>query len=132
MRIDFTIPGKPGVKGRPKFMRNGHTYTDDKTTAYENLVKLAYMQAGGAKFEGPVIMHIDAYFPIPKRASKKLAQEMRDGVIPYTSRPDVDNIAKIVQDALNGIAYNDDGQICNERIIKLYSDVPRVEVCLMD
>ena len=42
--------------------------------------------------------------------------------------PDWDNIGKIVTDALNGLAYEDDKQIVDAHVIKLYSDQPRVEV----
>jgi len=51
--------------------------------------------------------------------------------IPPTTRPDLDNIAKIIMDALAGVAYEDDKQITSCSINKLYSDEPKVVVYLM-
>jgi Holliday junction resolvase RusA-like endonuclease len=47
-----------------------------------------------------------------------------------TKKPDIDNIEKIIFDALNGIAYNDDSQIVSCWADKFYSTVPRVEVVI--
>lgn len=38
MKIEFTVPGAPVGKGRPRFMKNGHTYTPQKTRDYEGKV----------------------------------------------------------------------------------------------
>ena len=38
MKIEFTVPGIPVGKGRPRFMKNGHTYTPQKTRDYEDKV----------------------------------------------------------------------------------------------
>lgn len=45
-----------------------------------------------------------------------------------TKKPDFDNIAKIAVDALNGIAFVDDSQICVAHVSKEYSASPRVEI----
>ena len=134
MIFEFTIPGKPCGKGRPRFTKNGHTFTPEKTANYETLVKLAFRQAYpnaepiAAKVE--VIAKITAYYPIPVSTSKKLQAQMRAGLMKPTTKPDTDNIAKICLDALNGIAYHDDAQIVGLQVNKLYSDEPRVEVKL--
>lgn len=39
-----------------------------------------------------------------------------------TKKPDVDNIIKIIADALNGVAYNDDKQIVMCSCGKYYTD----------
>lgn len=133
MIFDFTIPGKPCGKGRPRFY-NGRAVTPKDTVNYETLVKLAFSQANpsaepiAAKAE--VIAKIKAYYPIPVSASKKLQARMRAGLMKPTTKPDTDNIAKIVLDALNGIAYHDDAQIVELQVTKLYSDEPRVMVWL--
>ena len=44
MKVEFFVPEIRG-KGRPRFTRNGHAFTDEKTRNYENLVKLLAMQA---------------------------------------------------------------------------------------
>ncbi|XZN30187.1 RusA family crossover junction endodeoxyribonuclease [Clostridium perfringens] len=53
---------------------------------------------------------------------------MRDELEKPTKKPDVDNIAKIILDSLNGVAYKDDSQIVDLRIIKSYTEeTERVE-----
>ena len=46
-----------------------------------------------------------------KEGSKKRLQQIRDGEDFPTKKPDIDNIEKIIEDALNGLAYKDDSQI---------------------
>lgn len=122
----FTVLGEPMGKQRPKFSRRGsyvHTYTPDKTASYENLVKLEYKrQCGNVSFPKgtELVMHIKAYFSIPKSASKKKAAQMLDKQIRPTKKPDADNIIKIIADSLNGIAYYDDSQIVSCRCDKYY------------
>lgn len=41
--VDFTVPGEPRGKGRPRFSKSGHTYTDSETRAYENKI-IAYLR----------------------------------------------------------------------------------------
>ena len=43
-------------------------------------------------------------------------------------KPDMDNIAKIILDSLNGLAYLDDKQVTKLVIWKKYGDIPKVEV----
>ena len=45
---------------------------------------------------------------------------------------DMDNIIKIIADALNQIAYKDDSQIVDTTIQKYYSDNPRVIVMIKE
>lgn len=132
----FIVYGEPVAKGRPKFSRQGNfvkTYTPSKTTNYENLVKLTYQEAclGEMKLmEGEVSMKIDAFFPIPKSTSVKKRQQMNERQIRHTKRPDADNLAKAICDALNNIAYVDDNQIVHLEVNKYYSEQPRVEVTI--
>lgn len=49
-----------------------------------------------------------------------------------TKKPDCDNVAKMICDALNGLAYKDDAQIVNLNVLKAYtSDVPFVAVTII-
>ena len=50
---------------------------------------------------------------------------------PHTKKPDIDNVAKSVLDALNGLAFDDDSLIHDLQIIKRYTiGEPRVEVTM--
>lgn len=136
MKKEFTIPGEPAGKGRPKFSRQGNfvrTYTPEKTVSYENLVKLEYeRQCGGEPFpkDTPLYMRIEAFYSIPKSASRKKAAQMLEGSIRPTKKPDADNIVKIIADSLNGIAYHDDSQIVTCAVRKYYGEIPRVDVLI--
>ena len=135
MRIEFTVPGVICAKGRPRFSRQGNfirTFTPEKTVNYENLVRLSYMQAGCEKLNGPIVAQITAYMPIPKSESKKKKAAMEAGLILPTTKIDIDNMCKSVLDALNKIAYDDDGQIVELHARKLYSDTPRAEIILQE
>lgn len=137
-RLTFTVPGEPAGKGRPKFTTRGpypRAVTPAKTVNYETLVKLEYSsQCGGLFFdrESALALTITAYKAIPKSTSKRKAQQMMDGELHPCKKPDYDNIGKIISDALNGIAYHDDAQIVDGRVIKAYGEPPRVEVELKE
>ena len=131
-RISFEVPGEPVAKERPRTnMATGVVYTPDKTKNYEETVKWCYqMAAHGARFpdDEPLSMLVVAYRPIPKSANAKKKSLMRAGAQRPITTPDWDNVGKIVSDALNGIAYRDDAQIVDARVVKRYSDNPMVKV----
>lgn len=131
MKVKFCVLGEPKGKGRPRVStRNGfaRAYTPKDTANYENLVRYTYQSDVGIMLQGDITARITAYFPIPKSVSKKQRQMMLDKVIPHTKKVDCDNIAKIILDSLNEVAYDDDKQIYRIVVEKWYSDVPRVEV----
>ena len=55
---------------------------------------------------------------------------MMAGQIRPTKKPDADNCAKSVLDALNKIAFDDDSQIVELHVNKYYSENPRVTITL--
>jgi Holliday junction resolvase RusA-like endonuclease len=129
--IKFTIPGEPKGKGRPKFSRQGNfvkTYTPETTVNYENWIKICFQEARQSKLEGELRAEIKCYFDIPKSFSKSKQFNAANGLIRPTKKPDIDNIAKIILDALNGLAYTDDKNIVDCKIEKWFAEEPRVEV----
>ena len=131
MRIEFSVPGKPQAKGRPRFSRGGYAYTPKETATYENMVRLAYMQqCGEQKLSGMIGADIEAVFAIPKSTPKRNVPLMQAGMLLYAKKPDCDNLAKSVLDALNGVAFHDDSQVCRLTVKKAYGEKPRVDVCL--
>lgn len=140
--VSFMVPGEPVAKGRPRFSvrksKDGGAYvsvrTPDKTVIYENQVKLEYRdQTGGFKFPDDAMLEIEieAYFSIPKSASKKKRAAMLTGEIRPTKRPDADNVLKCM-DALNGIAFRDDSQIVRAVVDKFYDAAPRLIVTITE
>lgn len=126
--MKFTIPGEPTGKGRPRVTKWG-THNPEKTVNYENLVKVMY---NGKMHDGELEMNVVAFYQIAKSTSKKRRKLMLDGEIRPTKKPDCDNVLKIIADALNKIAYNDDSQIVRASVEKWYGEVPRVEVELKE
>lgn len=122
--ISFTVPGTPQGKARPRVVRSAsggsHIYTPDKTVAYEELVRLKCREACSCPLTGPLSAEIEAIFPIPKSTSKKARQLMEYGQVRPTKKPDADNIAKIILDAINGIAYEDDAHVVRLSVVKDY------------
>lgn len=121
MKVRFTIPGVPVPKARPRVVR-GHAFTPKKTKDYEVLVKDVYnLTVGEYLGDSAIVATINLYFPIPESYSKSKKRRIEDGEIKHTKRPDVDNCAKAILDALNEVAYKDDAQIVESRITKHYA-----------
>lgn len=129
--IEFTIPGDPRGKARPRVVRlkNGASmsYTPDKTVAYEELIRQRFRQQWPSTElpfldKTPVCVMITACFGIPKSTSKKARAAMLSGQTYPTKKPDVDNVVKIVLDALNGFAWHDDAQVIDLHISKIYTE----------
>ena len=109
--IRFAVDGVPIPKARARRGAGGRWYTPQATRAYEEAVGVAARAAGVCQpYEGAVRLLIDLWLPDRRRR-------------------DVDNCAKSICDALNGIAYEDDSQIV-ELIIRRHIDRerPRAEV----
>lgn len=137
MEVKFTILGEPMGKERPRFRRVGNyvqTYTPAKTKNYETKVRDSYYSSNMETHHltGAIEAEIYGVFPIPVSVSKKLRAKMENGEEPYTKKVDADNLAKIILDALNGVAYEDDKQISKLTVTKVYGKDPRVEVTLRE
>ena len=135
MKYEFTIPGNPAGKGRPRFSTiAGHVQarSPEQTVLYENLVRTQYQEQCGAQFpdDAEIDVRIMAYYQVPKSVSKKKRLAMLHHSIRPTKKPDTDNIAKIICDSLNGIAYRDDAQVVDLMCRKFYSETPRVVVTI--
>ena len=122
MQIEFTVPGEPFGKQRPRHSRvSGTTYTPKETKLHEQLIQWAYRKAGGHKFPED-----------PKSTPKYRRADMLSGKIRPTKKPNWDNIGKLVCDALNGVAYDDDKCVCEAVVRKFYGCEPRILVRLED
>lgn len=128
----ITVHGEPTGKGRPRF-GNGHTFTPKKTKEYEELVAWSYKEQHGEIFgETPIDLTIKAYFGIPQSKPLRFKRAAKVGMVFPTKKPDIDNIIKIIMDALNGVAYPDDKWIVSLSASKEYSETPRVEVTIKE
>lgn len=129
--LRFEVPGEPRGKGRPRFVKkNGIAYTPKETAQYENLIVLACRETMGdrAPLGCPVFLTVHAHFAIPPSKSKKWKARAAQGQEPVVKRPDLDNILKVVCDALNGVAWKDDKQVYFATTSKFYGLRPRLSV----
>lgn len=134
MQYMFVVPGEPRGKGRPRFSKK-KTYTDHETAAYERKVVECFVStAGSHRAPDTAFLTVDiiAYLEIPKSATKKRASAMERKEIIPSRKPDVDNVIKIVLDALNGVAYKDDSRVHSASCVKYYSFEPRIEVYIKE
>lgn len=132
-RIALTIPGEPVAKGRPRWAKFG-IYTPKKTVAYETLIQEIFCMTypGFQPLKGSLCMEINACFTIPKSKGKKEKALMIEGKIRPAKRPDIENVAKSVMDALSHFAYDDDSQIVDLVVAKYYSETPKVDIIIAD
>lgn len=131
--LAFTIPGEPqawqraGVRTVAGYAQH---YTKAPTRSYESLVKMAAAEAMGERLplDEPVICTITIRKTPPKSTSKVKRAAMLAGTIRPSTKPDCSNIAKGIEDALNGIAYRDDALICALHVIKVFAEIAGVDV----
>lgn len=64
-------------------------------------------------------MRVEYHMPIPKSYSKRRALETLKKL--HTNTPDLSNLIKFTEDALNEVAWHDDSLICEIEAVKLYS-----------
>lgn len=115
----FKVYGKVRGQGRPRMRRNGHAYKTREDREWEDRIKESYINSNGPHFgDKPVIVASFIHRKMPESRPKYRESEMD------VYKPDADNILKGIEDALNGIAYEDDRQVIAAFAIKM----PRVRM----
>lgn len=126
------IPGKAKGKGRPRFY-NGHAITPQDTRDYETMIAMNWKAYKGGYYESePLKIDIIVNVLVPMSRKKKERMDIARGILKPTIKPDVDNIAKIVLDGLNGVAYKDDKQVTELRVRKQYTFSEKREGVLIE
>lgn len=133
--IDLYIVGEPAAQGRPRFSTAGgfaRAYDPLKSRDAKGYVRIAAVgqMKGLAPFCGPVGLSLRVYRSMPKSFSKKKQEAAERGDIRPLVKPDISNYLKLVEDALNGVVWQDDSHIVNyiEPFGKFYSATPRIEL----
>lgn len=123
------VEGRIRGKQRPRFnTQSGKAFTPTDTITYENWIKCCYREQSGKWLEGAIRARIEVYYKIPKSYTKKRVQAIRDGLEMPLKKPDADNVAKIVLDSLNKIAFDDDAQVVELTVIKKWTEeMERIE-----
>ena len=124
MKYEFEVPGEIVGKERPRVnMYTGRVYTPNKTKDYEFLVQ-QYFKIKYPNYqvlEGRISIDIIAYLKIPKSTNKAKTQEMLENKLSPTKKPDADNIAKSILDAMNGFVFKDDNQVSKISVEKRFA-----------
>lgn len=128
-QVVLIVDTEPQGKARPRFdSRSRRTYTPTKTLAYEWEIRQAWKEIHGDRspMVGDVEVEIVARFRMPRTWSERKRQRI-DGS-PCRKKPDADNIAKAVLDALNEYAYADDAQVVGLKVSKRWAPRSSVEI----
>lgn len=129
MAITFSVPGEPVPQPRPRVSTRGgfaRAYVPAKhpVHAYRQSLAAAARAAGLSDTGEPLSVVIDAVFVRPKSHVRKSGVKPDAPKLP---RPDVDNIAKAVLDALQDVIGDD---TCVARLVveKSYGTEARTTV----
>lgn len=128
---EFEVEGNIVGKQRPRVnMYTGNVYTPNKTKDYEEWIKQSFFlkYPRFEILENRVSIEIIAYLKIPKNTSKVKTNEMLENKISPLKKPDIDNIGKIVLDALNKYVIKDDIQVSKINIEKKYSEEEKLYI----
>lgn len=111
MRVQFTIPGEPVSKERPRLGRNGGTYTPPKTKAQEAKIGYAFNVSSTHEWSTDGEYRVECNFHCK------------------SNNKDVDNMLKVALDGLGGLAFDNDRQVVEVKARKYApSKTPRTEI----
>ncbi len=131
MVYEFEVIGTIEGKARPRLdIYNGRIYTPKNTRSYEELIRQYFMikYPRYETLEGRLSVKIIAYFKPAKNTTKKTKELIEKGLISPIKKPDIDNIGKVMLDALNKIAFKDDNQVTKLEVEKKYNDEEKVYI----
>ena len=119
--LTIAMPGLPVAWARAG-RNKGFTFTPKKQkSAMADLkVVAASVMAGRPPLEGALRATMVFQYPWPKSMSPKKRADPANRW--RASRPDADNLYKLVGDGLNGIVWLDDGLIAHATVSKVYGD----------
>ncbi len=126
--ISITIPGEPVTWQRVRRGKAGQAYVPCRTRTAKRAIALLAQAQNIGRLEGALVVEVWFVFPRPKRTPKSLGP----GRLPHAKRPDIDNLTKLLLDALS--AHFDDGQVCAADISKVYAaegEDPHTEVSII-
>ena len=130
--ITFVVPGVPVAQPRQRHaVIAGHlrNYTPSRhpVNTFKAACQLSARQAySGPPLTGPLVCELVFVLPRPRSAPKRTG-----GRLAHCKRPDAENLAKSVLDALTGLLYDDDRQIWRLVVTKWVAAVdeqPQVEI----
>lgn len=126
--FQFELIGRLRPQKQTRFTcpcKKGHAYDPSKKD--KEMIQWQIKNAAPQNpYCGPVSLHLEFHFPIPIATSKiKYAKMINHQIFPDI-KPDVDNLAYLITNAMKGIVYDDDKRICEMHVYKYYATKPRV------
>jgi len=115
-RVLFFVAGEPKPLARPRATRRGQHagIYQEKPQWYALVAHEAALRRGEGCFEGPV--RVDLEFRMPRTKSLPKTREK-----PHVTRPDIDNLSKLILDAMTPILIANDTQVVDLRARKRYA-----------
>ncbi len=132
---EFEIPGEIVPQQRPRAsVVGGHARVHDvpKCAEFRNMVRIIAGQTWSKAVDetSPFLVMVTFHLSIPKSATKKMRKAIADCDLLPCKKPDLDNAAKGVLDAITGVVWKDDSQVASLVCDKFYSDKPRTKVAI--
>ena len=139
MKIELKILGTPQPKQSArfrvqKFGNKSFVKSYQKKEVVENERNFAYdaksqLPENFKPFSGPLKVSVVYIFPVLKSFPRWKLNLINQGIkIHKETKPDLtDNLNKGVFDALEGIVYLNDSQICKIEAEKIYGNQPRID-----
>lgn len=126
--VYFTVLGTPAPQGSKVRTQYGMREDNPRTKPWRQAVAAEALGAmHDALLTGPVIVHADLYFQRPK--AHYLTGGLRENApVWHTTKPDMDKLQRALGDAMTGIVFRDDSQICQWHVRKMYGEPARAEI----
>lgn len=125
------IFGDPIPQKQTQWVRKTGIAYDPSKKAKERVQWCVRPYAPTQPLKCPVSVKITFYFEPPKSTSGIRRRQMLHGVIHHTKKPDADNCAYLITNALKGIFYDDDSQIIDLSIHKRYGESGKTVVSIV-
>jgi Holliday junction resolvase RusA-like endonuclease len=109
------------------------TDANPKSKPWKQSVEWSAKESVRDLLQGPLELRIIFYLPRPKShygSGKNAGVLKASAPIFHTSKPDTTKLLRSTEDALKGIAWNDDCQVAVQNAVKLYSNRPGALISL--
>lgn len=124
----FEIHGDPIPQKQTQFVRATGIAYDPSKKHRLSIQWQVQPYAPKVPLHGPVSVDLTFYFVPPKSTSGVKRRQMLNHVIHHIKKPDADNCAYLVTNALKHIFYHDDSQIIDLSIHKRYAEIAKTVV----
>lgn len=133
--FELVVLGDPKAQGRPRAAKRGkfiQVYDDPQSRkAKASLLAIIQSKAPKQPLDCPLRVDLLFYLPRPKAhyGTGRNADKLKSSSPTlHTKKPDIDNLRKLVMDAMTGVFWRDDSIVCKGTTIKRYSERPRTVI----